>query len=163
MNDGRQKTEISKRLDTPADTDRLAALFADQAAPGLVLLLEGPVGAGKTYFARSLIQTLMRRHSALEDVPSPTFTLVQTYQLDDLEIWHADLYRITSADELIELGLDAAFETAMCLVEWPDRLGDVKVRNSVRLSFSHTDDPDARDVRIEAPAHLLEPLFEALN
>ena len=58
-----------------------------------------------------------------EDVPSPTFTLVQVYDVGGVDIWHADLYRLTHPDEVWELGLDDAFATAICLVEWPDRLG----------------------------------------
>lgn len=88
------------------------------------MLLSGAVGAGKTTFARHLIQTcLQQAGSDLEDVPSPSFTLVQSYQAGTLEIWHADLYRLTSVDELVELGLEDAFQDAFCLVEWPDRLG----------------------------------------
>ena len=92
----------------PADADLTACLARVMAAvlkPGDVLALEGPVGAGKTHFARAFIQA--RQGEMAEDVPSPTFTLVQTYA-DPMgtEIWHADLYRLTHPDELAELGLD---------------------------------------------------------
>ena len=100
----------------------LARVMASVLKPGDVIALEGPVGAGKTHFARAFIRA--RQGAAAEDVPSPTFTLVQTY--DDpmgTEIWHADLYRLTHADELIELGLDEAMREAIVLIEWPDHGG----------------------------------------
>ena len=109
-------------LPSSAATTELAQRIARILLPGDVILLEGPIGAGKTHFARSLIQSLM---PVPEDVPSPTYTLVQSYPGRQGEIWHADLYRLGNTNELVELGLDVAFETAFCLIEWPDRLGDL--------------------------------------
>ncbi len=106
-------------LPDPEVTTHYAEGLATQLTAGDVILLHGHVGAGKTHFARSLIQSLLKTP---EDVPSPTFTLVQTYDTPKGEIWHADLYRITSPDEIEELGLIDAFENAICLIEWPDRL-----------------------------------------
>lgn len=106
-------------------------------------MLEGAVGAGKTHFARGLIQTLL---AVPEDVPSPTFTLVQTYQGVDCEIWHTDLYRLTDPDEVIELGLLDAFETAICLIEWPDRLAGLAPPDAFTLAFAAPDGDDRRDV-----------------
>ena len=103
-------------------TAGLARALGAVLRPGDALLLDGPVGAGKTHFARALIRA--RQGDAAEDVPSPTFTLVQTY--DDaagVQIWHADLYRLTDPSELVELGLDDAMADAITLIEWPDRLG----------------------------------------
>lgn len=121
-------------LDLPdADaTDRFGAAMAGLVRAGDVLLLDGPIGAGKTHFARALIRA---RLGQAEDVPSPTFTLVQVYGTDP-EIWHADLYRLTHPDEAIELGLEEAFETAICLIEWPERLGDLVPKTALTLRFS---------------------------
>mgnify|MGYP000715240590 CR=1 FL=1 len=108
-----------------ADADLTACLARVMAAllkPGDVIALEGPVGAGKTHFARAFIRA--RQGDLAEDVPSPTFTLVQTY--DDpmgTEIWHADLYRLSHPDELVELGLDEAMRDSIVLIEWPDHGG----------------------------------------
>lgn len=103
-------------------TAGLARALAPMLVPGDTLLLDGPVGAGKTHFARALIRA--RQGDGAEDVPSPTFTLVQTYQdADGIELWHADLYRLTDPSELAELGLDDAMTDAVTLIEWPDRLG----------------------------------------
>jgi tRNA threonylcarbamoyladenosine biosynthesis protein TsaE len=121
------------------------ALFATQIAPmlaaGDVILLEGDVGAGKTHFARALIQSLL---ALPEDVPSPTFTLVQTYPTQTCDIWHADLYRLTSTQEIEELGLMDAFETAICLVEWPDRLGSITPENALTLTLESGETDDTR-------------------
>lgn len=87
--------------------------------PGDTVLLRGPIGAGKSHLARAIIQTRLDNE---EDIPSPTFTLVQTYRAGDAEIWHADLYRLGDSSELVELGLDDAMEQAIVLIEWPDRL-----------------------------------------
>ncbi|WP_372604159.1 tRNA (adenosine(37)-N6)-threonylcarbamoyltransferase complex ATPase subunit type 1 TsaE [Actibacterium sp.] len=137
-------------LTSPEETAALATAMADILGPGDVLLLEGPIGAGKTHFARALIQTLLARHDALEDVPSPTFTLVQTYEAGETEIWHADLYRLSHPDDVLELGLIDAFETALCLVEWPDRLGDLWPAGALVLSFANHDDPETRTVTLSS-------------
>lgn len=118
-------------LPDPQATDRLAQAFANVLRAGDVLLLDGQIGAGKTHFARALIQSFVA-----EDVPSPTFTLVQTYDAPAFEIWHADLYRLTHPDEALELGLTDAFETALCLVEWPERLADDVPKQALTLRFS---------------------------
>ncbi len=101
------------------DTEALAKRFAEVLKPGDVLGLEGDLGAGKTAFARALIQAL----GSVEEVPSPTFTLIQTYELPALVVWHVDLYRIEDESELQELGLEEAFEEALTIIEWPERLG----------------------------------------
>jgi tRNA threonylcarbamoyladenosine biosynthesis protein TsaE len=69
----------------------------------------------------------------MEDVPSPTFTLVQVYDADGDEIWHADLYRLTHPDEVLELGLEDALADAICLIEWPDRLGPYAPKGALHL------------------------------
>lgn len=106
--------------------ERLAAAFR----PGDVVLLHGDLGAGKTTLARSVIAKMC----GVEDAPSPTYTLVQVYDtLAGDELWHADLYRIEDAGELEELGLEDAFDTAICLVEWPDRLGGAVPANRLEI------------------------------
>lgn len=125
-------------------TEALARALAPALGAGDVLLLEGPIGAGKTHFARALIQSLLAQP---EDVPSPTFTLVQTYDAPGFAIWHADLYRLGHPDEAIELGLEEAFETALCLVEWPERLGSARPPGALVLRFAHAPGEGAADGR----------------
>ncbi|AWB50032.1 tRNA (adenosine(37)-N6)-threonylcarbamoyltransferase complex ATPase subunit type 1 TsaE [Gemmobacter aquarius] len=112
-------------------TTRLGEWLASHMSAGQTLLLQGPIGAGKSHLARALIRARLGR---FEDVPSPTFTLVQVYDAD-VEIWHADLYRLTHPDEVLELGLDDAFDRAICLIEWPDRLGSYLPEHAVRVSL----------------------------
>ena len=119
----------------PEDTGKLAAMLAPMLGRGDVLLLNGVVGAGKTDLARKIIQNQMIEFNALEDVPSPTFTLVQTYELGKVEFIHADLYRLSHSDEVYELGLDRAFDEAVCLIEWPDRLGSLAPRNALSIKI----------------------------
>jgi len=128
-------------LPDPDATAALALRFAERAREGDVLLLSGPIGAGKSHFARAFIQCFVD-----EDVPSPTFTLVQTYQARAFEIWHADLYRLSHPDEADELGLIEAFETAVCLVEWPEKLGKDAPKKALTLLFSTEN--DGRQLRI---------------
>ena len=124
-------------LADPDATDRAAHALAPCLGPGDTVLLSGPIGAGKTHFARALIRArLAGAGEAEEDIPSPTFTLVQTYRAGEREIWHADLYRLTTADEAVELGLEDAFSRAICLVEWPDRLGGLAPPDALSLDFA---------------------------
>ncbi|TAG18760.1 MAG: tRNA (adenosine(37)-N6)-threonylcarbamoyltransferase complex ATPase subunit type 1 TsaE, partial [Rhodobacterales bacterium] len=113
-------TPLILALPSSDDTAALGARLASVAKAGDCVLLEGPIGAGKSHLARAFIQARLGR---MEEVPSPSFTLVQVYEAAGIEIWHADLYRLTHPDEVWELGLDDAFAKAICLVEWPDRLG----------------------------------------
>ena len=122
-------------LRSPEQTCTLARALAPLLVPGDTVLLSGEIGAGKTLFARALIQS---RLSILEDVPSPSFTLIQIYELSDAEIWHVDLYRLSHSDEVIDLGLDEALQDAICLIEWPDRLGELAPQNSLKLHFTVT-------------------------
>lgn len=127
---------FSCHLDTADATADLARALAGRLSAGDVILLSGDVGAGKTHFARALIQSLL---TTAEDVPSPTFTLVQTYETPNAEIWHSDLYRLTTIHEIEELGLTDAFETAICLVEWPDRLGPLVPDNALDITLAYAD------------------------
>ncbi|ADO43843.1 tRNA (adenosine(37)-N6)-threonylcarbamoyltransferase complex ATPase subunit type 1 TsaE [Ketogulonicigenium vulgare] len=124
--------QLTILLSSEAETATLAARLAPRLAAGDILLLNGQIGAGKSFFSRALIRA--RLGNPTEDVPSPTFTLVQTYEAD-VPIWHCDLYRLTHPDEVIELGLTDAFDTAICLIEWPDRLGSMTPASALTLDF----------------------------
>lgn len=127
-----QTEPVSIFLHSDEDTTGLGAWLAPRLCAGDTVLLSGPIGAGKSHFARALIRARLDRN---EDIPSPTFTLVQTYEAD-VEIWHSDLYRLTHPDEVLELGLEEAFSTAICLIEWPDRLGNLTPSNAISISLS---------------------------
>lgn len=123
----------------------MAQSLAAQLVAGDVILLEGDVGAGKTHFARCAILALLKKP---EDVPSPTYTLVQTYNGTACEVWHADLYRLTDVSEIEELGLTQAFDTAITLIEWPDRLGDLSPQQALHVLLRQGAGDDARDILI---------------
>lgn len=107
-------------LPDPDATDRLGAAIARLLAPGEAVLLYGPLGMGKSTLARGLIRALTRPD---EDVPSPTFTLVQFYESEP-PVAHFDLYRLTRPEEASEIGLDEALDEGCAVIEWPERLGD---------------------------------------
>lgn len=123
----------------------LAARIAPLLKTGDVVTLEGDLGAGKTAFARALINSLSPRP---EEVPSPTFTLVQTYDLPHISIWHFDLYRLEEkAMDILELGWDDARREGVCLVEWPDRLGSLLPRDRLEIKIDfNTDSENSRTV-----------------
>ena len=128
-------TIASISLQDETQTTALGRQLASLLQPGDVLLLTGVIGAGKTHLARAIIQTRLSASGRHEEVPSPTYTLVQTYDDGECEIWHADLYRVTGPEEVIELGLVEAFDTAIVLVEWPDRLGDLAPEGSLVINL----------------------------
>ena len=104
-------------------TARLGETLAPLLRAGDVLLLEGQIGAGKTHFARALISARLAALGRHEDIPSPTFTLVQLYESAP-PVAHFDLYRLTRPEEAAEIGLDEALDTGFAVIEWPERLGD---------------------------------------
>ncbi len=117
-----------------AETAGIAAKIAPLLLPGDVVLLRGPLGGGKTVFARSLIRALMGDENL--EVPSPTFTLVQTYDTPKAPLWHFDLYRLKSPDEIYELGWEDALSGGIVIVEWPERVDSLLhgIRLDIRLA-----------------------------
>ncbi|HEV7691196.1 MAG TPA: tRNA (adenosine(37)-N6)-threonylcarbamoyltransferase complex ATPase subunit type 1 TsaE [Hyphomonadaceae bacterium] len=117
-----------------AATAALGARLGAAARPGGVVALVGDLGAGKTTLARALIRSLA---GAETEAPSPTFTLVQTYDTPRLSIWHFDLYRLTRPEEARELGIEEAVD-GLALIEWPERAGRYlpSARLEVRLDFT---------------------------
>ena len=128
-----------------AATADIAAGIAGQARAGDVITLSGPLGVGKTAFARAFIAALGHKG----EVPSPTFAIVQPYEALDPPVWHADLYRIEDSSELDEIGLDAA-EVGILLVEWPERAGPSAWRHALRLTFDFAED-GARRLTADVP------------
>ncbi len=106
------------------ETGALAARLAAVTRPGDFIALAGELGAGKTAFARAFIRALASNGAeAPEEVPSPTFTIIQTYDLGALSVHHVDLYRLEAPEEALELGLDEARGNGLILMEWPERMG----------------------------------------
>ena len=107
------------RLEDEAATIRLGAAVAAVLQANEAVCLWGPLGAGKSTLARGLIRALVGAH---QEVPSPTFTLVQFYVAPSLHIAHFDLYRVIRLEEIDEIGLDEALEDGAVVIEWPERL-----------------------------------------
>lgn len=128
-------------LKSADETASLANILAQKVQAGDTVFLNGPVGAGKTHFARAFVKALLITD---EDVPSPTFTLVQTYDTQVGEVWHADLYRLSAEQEIEELGLLDAMLEAVCLIEWPDRLGSYAPKDALNIDIEPTTNLDGR-------------------
>jgi len=142
---------LDLNLPNEAVTAALAAVLAARAVPGDVLALFGDLGAGKTAFARAFINALSHPEAHRpEEVPSPTFTLVQVYERAPAPVWHFDLYRLERPEDAYELGLEEALGQAILLIEWPERLGPLlpAARLEVRLSFAES--AGARRARLVA-------------
>ena len=137
------------RMRSEADTQRLGAAVAAALRQGEAVCLSGPLGAGKSVLARALIRALDPEEG---DVPSPTFTLVQFYAGPDFPIAHFDLYRLTSAEEAFEVGLDEALRDGAAVIEWPERLGHhiPADRLDIEIALDDEDGPTARRLRLTA-------------
>jgi tRNA threonylcarbamoyladenosine biosynthesis protein TsaE len=133
------------RLESEADTARLAAALARALEKGEAICLSGPLGAGKSALARALIRTLS---PAEGDVPSPTFTLVQFYDGPDFPLAHFDLYRLKSAEEAFEIGLDEALKDGAAVIEWAERLGHHLPHDRLDVEFEDEIEGHQRRVRL---------------
>lgn len=120
-------------LPDAAATLALGRRLGERLGAGDVVCLSGNLGAGKTTLARGAIAAWTGRD---EEAPSPTYTLVQTYEGGKGELWHVDLYRLKQPDDAWELGLEDAFAEAACLIEWPERLGGRLPRNRLDIALA---------------------------
>jgi len=135
-------------VDLPDETATaaLAARISALAQPADIISLKGDLGTGKTTFARAFIRA---RGNPEEEVPSPTFTLLQVYECDPAPIWHFDLYRLRSPEETWELGIEDAFSAGISLIEWPERLGPLLPERRLEIALAFGDRPDARQASLD--------------
>lgn len=119
-------------LADPDATMTLGARLGAQLVRGDVVCLSGGLGAGKTTLARGAIAAWTGK---VQEAPSPTYVLVQTYEGPRGQLWHVDLYRLERAEEALELGLEDAFVDAACLIEWPQRLGAQLPRDRLDIAL----------------------------
>jgi tRNA threonylcarbamoyladenosine biosynthesis protein TsaE len=140
-----QLTLAQLNLANEAQTITLAEKLAALAIEGDVFALAGTLGTGKSVFARAFITA--RNGSPLE-VPSPTFTLVQPYELESGTIHHFDLYRLSTPDEVLELGLEDAFASGITLIEWPDRAKGFLPLDHMEIRLVYGDGEDQRSGKV---------------
>ena len=148
---------LTLHLADPEATDRLGEDLARALKQGDVLALSGDLGAGKSSLARAFIRAMA--HDASLDVPSPTFTLVQTYAAR-IPVSHFDLYRLDSPLEFEELGFDEAASAGICLIEWPERAGSLLPQTVIRLHL--TDAGEGRQAQIDGPQSAIERISRTL-
>ena len=133
-------------LENELETVALAEAFANNAKSGDIIGLSGSLGAGKSSFARAFINA----RCEVDDVPSPTFTLLQIYEENSINnntkgsIWHLDLYRINDVSEVYELGLPEAIGHDLLIIEWPERLRSDFLGDWLNLRLDFSKNPDAR-------------------
>ena len=113
------------------DTRSLAEKVASVAEKGDVFALYGTLGAGKSTFSRYFIQYLTQA----KEIPSPTFTLLQTYDAEKFEIYHYDMYRLKQPDEAYELDIEEAFYNGVSLIEWPEKIAPLLPRKLWKISI----------------------------
>jgi tRNA threonylcarbamoyl adenosine modification protein YjeE len=134
------------RLPDMAATEALGGRIAAGLETGGAIALEGDLGAGKTTLARAILRAL----GVSEDVPSPTFTLVQVYETSRLTVRHYDLYRIETPSEMDELGLDDAIAEGAALIEWPERAAGRLPADALHVALSTA--KGVRNARLSGPA-----------
>jgi tRNA threonylcarbamoyladenosine biosynthesis protein TsaE len=137
-----KKYTLNSLTETEVLGQKIARLLCSQD----VILLKGTLGAGKTTLARCIITSL---NPNIAHVPSPTFTLVQTYDTSRGSLWHFDLYRIHNAEEVFELGIEEAFDSGISLIEWPERLGRLRLPSSfLEITLDIIQESDVREARL---------------
>jgi len=146
----RQPAVLEVQLPDESATAALARCLAPLARRGDVIALFGDLGTGKTSFARAFVNALPRPSGGVaEEVPSPTFTLVQVYERTPAPVWHFDLYRLSHAEEIHELGFEEALAEGISLIEWPERLGALLPTYRLAIRFAFADGGAARRVTLE--------------
>jgi len=131
-----QQSKISDgfTFDTAEEMQQFGSKLAKLLTAGDVVFLIGDLGTGKTTFAKGVISKIC---GADNNVTSPTFNLVHIWDGASFEVWHADLYRLDSPSQVMGLGLEEAFDHALCLIEWPDRMGEMAPASRLDICFLH--------------------------
>ena len=136
------------------DSRAFARRLATCLAAGDVIGLVGPLGAGKSVLARAMIETL----TGVDDAPSPTFGLVHSYPAEGFDVFHFDLYRLKTAEEAWELGLEAALDGGVSLIEWPEIIADLLPAETLLVAINPNPTDGARQVRLRGGERWREAL-----
>ena len=138
---------MNRRIESEADMLKFGSLLAAVLEPGDVIALTGDLGAGKTTLSRGMIQSL----SGEIEVPSPTYTIVQAYDMSSFELWHCDLYRLERPEDVFELGLLDMIDDVVSLIEWPERMGEYLPDHALTIIIEF--DGDGRQLSLSGPEH----------
>ena len=141
-------------VENEADMLALGARLGAVLCPGDVVAFAGGLGAGQTTLARGLVQGSL----PTEIVPSPTYTLVQTYDFPNFTLWHCDLYRLEDEEDVLEIGLEEAFADAVTLIEWADRLGGWLPHRRLSVAFAGEDWDESRRIVLDGDSDWRERL-----
>jgi tRNA threonylcarbamoyl adenosine modification protein YjeE len=142
---------------TEEDTVRLGQKLSSIAKKGDVFALYGTLGMGKSVFSRAFVKSL----TSANEVPSPTFTLVQVYEAKDFDIYHFDLYRLKSPEEIFEIGMEEALYDGVCLIEWPEKMQGYLPKNIFRLEITPYE--QGRKIKIETTDAYKKLRLQELN
>lgn len=153
------RAHSNQELADEAATCNIARALSEICAPGDCLLLIGDLGAGKTAFARAFIQAQL----PAAEVTSPTFNLVQTYETPRATIWHFDLYRLKSAAELPEIGLEDALHSGITLIEWPELAKDYWPEDALTVEFTMQGQGGVRLITLAGSHARWHPHLSKLN
>lgn len=156
----RDDNSLVRELPDEAATEALARELAGSAGPGAVYALSGDLGAGKSVFARAFIRAYCGTDG---DIPSPTFTLVQSYDGGAHPVHHFDLYRLEDPDECLELGIEDAFADGVSLIEWPDRLGPWLPADRLEIRLRPGADTGARRAQLIGHGYWQARLIDGLG
>ena len=140
------------KINNEAETKVFAEAVASLSDVGDIICLFGDLGAGKTGFCRCFIRSLT---SPKQEVPSPTYTLVQSYQItrqpNPIEIWHYDLYRTSAEDEVVELGIEDSFSDGIVLIEWPEKAIKLLPDKRLEIHFEFSKGFEERIITLRGP------------
>ena len=129
--------ELIVNLDNESTTQSLGIALSELIKIGDIILLEGEMGSGKTFLARTIISNLLEEKYKGIEIPSPTFSLVQEYNCKQFTLGHADLYRIKSSNELEALGIDNILERGPVLIEWPEKIKNFYENDTLEIKFKN--------------------------
>ena len=127
--------ELIVNLDNEKITNEFGKILSELIEEGDIILLDGEMGSGKTFLARSIISNLLEEKFKGMEIPSPTFTLIQEYKCKNFILGHADLYRIKNNNELDALGIEDILDQGCLLVEWPEKIKELYENNTLEIKF----------------------------
>lgn len=142
----------------------LAYIFAKNIDKGDIILMDGPLGIGKTFFSRAIINArFLMDNLEIEEVPSPTFSIIQEYDLRYFSILHLDLYRLKNETDLFELGIPDIFDQNVIILEWPDLIRNFLPSRFLSVSlFQHKNAENSRNIELKFFGEGWENIYKSL-